>query len=639
MGVRGAQPTLKSHIPRFLEDKLAATLCPPKSDVDSHVRVRRRAVFMRPRFRAVLSFLVVSLLAGLVLSPIDVWGRWLNGSTQPSDPRGPLSPYWGGTIQRWETLIAQEATRRGLDPDFLAALIWTESSGDPDAVGPAGAVGLMQVMPKEAGFTWRPTQQELLDPSTNLFWGARTLSTVIHQGKGDLLHALAAYNGGWEQATYGVPQRFAANVMRDYAASVVQRHGVQGRWIAFFAVWNATAHGPIWVADSERQDVYFYGQSNWVPEGGALIPLVPPAAVVAQCLDETTGQSYAVGLWVYATAQNWWVGTNESSYLTSGVSTPLVMPPVFGTPTGTLYPTSTYAPTSTPLATATPEFSPTPAATDTPTATTTPTPTPTVTASPTPTEMPLSTPLSPASPTLSPTQSAATTAATPSPTPSPTPTPSATSTVVATPTPASVSGAADAIVLQDGAELRPGATRWWDPVEVLVAGVQVRLLGQDPAYPDWVYISTMDGKLSGWTKRENLDIKRSLSGVPAATPQPTLTASPTPSPTFTPVPTPTPKPAIACNGYPLYGEAWQTEKYGTVEGWTAVIFARGYEGTCSYTYYWNTLDNPIAGPTNGTVFFEVYSTEPRGDIVGSVIISDGVETVTVGVFITSPFND
>lgn len=594
---------------------------------------------MRVISRAVLLFLVVSLLAGLMLFPMNVVGRWLDDSSHPSPSRGPLSPYWGGTIQRWDTLIVQEATRRGLDPDFLAALIWTESSGDPDAIGPAGAVGLMQVMPKEAGFSWRPTQQELLDPSTNLFWGARTLSTVIHQGKGDVLHALAAYNGGWEQATYGVPQRFAANVLRDYAASVAQRYGVPGRWIGFFAVWNATAYGPIWVADSERQDVYFYGQSNWVPEGGALIPLLSPAAVVAQCLDETTGQAYAVGLWMYSTSQNRWVGF-DPTYLTSGISTPPAIPPVFGTPTGTLYPTSTFEPTATPSVTLTPEFSPTPAATDTPVATDAPTvtdtpivtATPTATASPTPTPTPLSTLPSQTSPTPSPTQSAATFTVTPSPTPSATPS------TAATPTP-SASGAADAVVLQDGAELRPGATRWWDPVEVLPAGAQVRVLGQDPAYPDWVYVSTLDGKLSGWTSLENLDMRRSLAGAPAATPRPTLTASPTPSPTFTPVPTSTPKPAIACNGYPLFGEAWQTEKYNTLEGWTVVIFARGYEGTCAYTYYWNSLDNPIAGPMNETVFFEVHSTSREGDIVGSVIISDGVETVTVGVFISSPDND
>ncbi|MBN2003904.1 MAG: transglycosylase SLT domain-containing protein [Anaerolineae bacterium] len=581
---------------------------------------------MRPLCRAVLSFLTVGLLIGMAWFPMNVVGHWLDSSSYASTFDGPLSPYWGGAIQRWEMLIVQEATRRGLDPDFLAALVWTESSGDPNAIGPAGAVGLLQVMPKEAGFSWRPTQQELLDPSTNLFWGARTLSTVIHQGKGDILNALAAYNGGWEKASYDVPQRFAANVLRDYATAVAQRYGVQGRWVGFFAVWNATAHGPIWVADSERQDVYFYGHSNWVPEGGPLIPFQSPAAVVAQCLDETTGQSYAVGLWLYAPSQNWWVGS-DPTYLASAVSTPLA-PLAFATPTGTLYPNSTYAPTDTPSATFTPEFSPTPSVIDTPVVTETPTPTETPTASPTSTPTPTVTPQGASTPSQ-----AEYTA-----TPSPTMTPSATPTFAATPTPG-VSGTADALVLQDGAELRPGATRWWDPVELLPAGTKVRLLGQDAAYPEWVYVSTLDGKLSGWTKIENLDLQRTLTGLPPITPRPTLTASPTPSPTFTPAPTPTPKPAIACNDEPLFAEAWQINKYNTLEGWTVVIFARGYEGTCSYTYYWDSLDNPIAGPMNESVIFEVKSTKREGDIVGSVIVSDGVETVTVGVFVSSPDND
>ena len=97
-------------------------------------------------------------------------------------------------------------------PEQILHAVWIESRGDPEAVGPAGAVGLMQVMPKERGFSWRPTQEALMDPGTNLFWGTRTLATVIRQGKGDVFSALAAYNGGWEKTTSRGPMKFAATI-------------------------------------------------------------------------------------------------------------------------------------------------------------------------------------------------------------------------------------------------------------------------------------------------------------------------------------------------------------------------------------------------------------------------------------------
>ncbi len=278
------------------------------------------------------------------------------------EPPQQLSTYWSPRVQRWSGEIIQEARRRELDPDFLASLVWMESRGDSQAVGPVGAVGLMQVMSKEAGFAWRPTKQQLLDPKTNLFWGTRTLATVIQQGHGDIFNALAAYNGGWEQVRYRGPRYFATTILRDYAHAVAQREGVQERWIAFFAVQNSLIHGPIWIADSARADVYYFSDRNWVPDGTELIPEVPPTAVVARWMDHKTQIAYVVGVWLYCPASDRW--------LTTGRFAPLV--------SNTPVPTSTPRPTATPsplLATATTR--PTAHVTVTPTPTSSPTPTPT----------------------------------------------------------------------------------------------------------------------------------------------------------------------------------------------------------------------------------------------------------------------
>ena len=156
---------------------------------------------------------------------------------QPPAPPSHLSPYWPETIQRWEPLILEEAQRRGLDPDLIAAVIWKESHGWPYRRGPAGAVGLMMVMPKEAGFSWRPTAQQLMVPETNIFWGARALSIIIRQSGGDLFNALAAYNGGWDQVHLRVTRRYAEAVLLEYARAVAARHGLppNGYWVATVA--------------------------------------------------------------------------------------------------------------------------------------------------------------------------------------------------------------------------------------------------------------------------------------------------------------------------------------------------------------------------------------------------------------------
>lgn len=114
-----------------------------------------------------------------------------------------LSPRFPGEIQQWCDLITQYAAAQGLAPDLVAALIWQESGGDPLAYSRSGAVGLMQVMPRDglaAGFMCkngpcfasRPTIIQLQDPGFNLEFGTRMLSRLIKRS-GSVREALKAY--------------------------------------------------------------------------------------------------------------------------------------------------------------------------------------------------------------------------------------------------------------------------------------------------------------------------------------------------------------------------------------------------------------------------------------------------------------
>ncbi|WP_244306184.1 lytic transglycosylase domain-containing protein [Paraburkholderia lacunae] len=89
-------------------------------------------------------------------------------------------------------LINEAARAANVDSALLMAVIDVESGGDPQAVSPKGATGLMQLMP---GTGARHGASDLFDPLQNVNAGARYLKQLMRQF-GDLQAALAAYNAG-----------------------------------------------------------------------------------------------------------------------------------------------------------------------------------------------------------------------------------------------------------------------------------------------------------------------------------------------------------------------------------------------------------------------------------------------------------
>lgn len=110
---------------------------------------------------------------------------------------------YGDNILQWCSLIEKYAFENNLDPELIAALITQESNGDANAYSHSGAVGLMQVMPRDglaenfmcpAGpcFADRPTITELNDPEFNISYGTKMLASLI-QKYGDVREALKSY--------------------------------------------------------------------------------------------------------------------------------------------------------------------------------------------------------------------------------------------------------------------------------------------------------------------------------------------------------------------------------------------------------------------------------------------------------------
>ena len=116
----------------------------------------------------------------------------------------------------------RHASRNQLDPNLIAAIIWQESGGNPRAYSKSGAVGLMQVMPRDGiaatfqcingpCFTNRPTISELQKPNFNIKYGTGMIIGLL-QKHGSLREALKFYG------PMNVEYYYADKVLKIYQA-------------------------------------------------------------------------------------------------------------------------------------------------------------------------------------------------------------------------------------------------------------------------------------------------------------------------------------------------------------------------------------------------------------------------------------
>jgi soluble lytic murein transglycosylase-like protein len=157
---------------------------------------------------AVSILFLVSLSRLILPTPIvsaatEEVGAPLSSEMETTNATCEFAASYPSKIFPWCQLIETSAVKYAVDPLLIAAVMLQESGGQPEVLSSSGAVGLMQVMPRDGisaefqcingpCFANRPTIQELKDPAFNVDYGVRMLSGLINR-HGDVREALKSY--------------------------------------------------------------------------------------------------------------------------------------------------------------------------------------------------------------------------------------------------------------------------------------------------------------------------------------------------------------------------------------------------------------------------------------------------------------
>jgi len=110
-------------------------------------------------------------------------------------PAAAVRPVVSAQQRRLTPLIDAIALSEGVEPTLVYAVISQESGYNPRAGSPAGALGLMQLMPATAA-RYGLTPNDRYDPAKNVRAGIRYLKFLSRQFNGQLDLILAGYNAG-----------------------------------------------------------------------------------------------------------------------------------------------------------------------------------------------------------------------------------------------------------------------------------------------------------------------------------------------------------------------------------------------------------------------------------------------------------
>ena len=105
----------------------------------------------------------------------------------------PITAPQAQRLAKYAPFIQEAAVRYNVPIELICGVILQESGGNPRAASPAGAKGLMQLIPQTAR---RFGVRDIFDPRQNIHGGARYLRFLMDRFKNNIELVLAGYNAG-----------------------------------------------------------------------------------------------------------------------------------------------------------------------------------------------------------------------------------------------------------------------------------------------------------------------------------------------------------------------------------------------------------------------------------------------------------
>ena len=168
-------------------------------------------------------------------------------------------------------IILREATRQGVRPELVRAVIQVESAFDPQARSSKGAIGLMQLMPATAADLH---VRDPYDPAQNIRGGVAYLRRLLDRYDGNEELALAAYNAGPEAVARHGNQVPPFRETRNYLNRVRSSTTVTDRGLAATLVNGQTIYKTYEVVDGRR--IPTYSDVPPVPRRATTLPALVP---------------------------------------------------------------------------------------------------------------------------------------------------------------------------------------------------------------------------------------------------------------------------------------------------------------------------------------------------------------------------
>lgn len=98
---------------------------------------------------------------------------------------------------RLQEMVARHAAAAGIPFSLAHGVVMVESRYRPNATGPGGYIGLMQLSYRTAqGMGFKGTRKQLYDPETNIRYGVKYLAGAYRQAGGNKCVAVSKYQGG-----------------------------------------------------------------------------------------------------------------------------------------------------------------------------------------------------------------------------------------------------------------------------------------------------------------------------------------------------------------------------------------------------------------------------------------------------------